>query len=61
MPHDKNGQLLQVGDVVNLLCKVKHINTENEYCNLSLETVEPMYPGDYKTAISVNSKQVIKQ
>lgn len=60
MPHDKNGKLLEVGDIVNIPCVVKSISTGTDYCNLTTETVEPMYPGEYKTGITLNAKQVIK-
>lgn len=61
MPHDKNGQLLKEGDLVNVPCVVKSITTGEEFCNLSVETTEPMYPGDQKNFITLNAKQVVKQ
>jgi hypothetical protein len=60
MPHDKNGNLLSVGDRVNIVGVVKEIQPGDEFCNVTLETTEPMYPGDQKTAIVLNAKQVEK-
>jgi len=60
MPHDKNGQLLKVGDKVNVPCTVKVVQLGKEYCNLSVETDELMYPGDNKSTVTLNSKQVVK-
>lgn len=61
MPHDMNGTELKVGDIVNVPCRVKEIHLTEEYCNVGLETREPMYPGDQKNHLSLNAKQVIKQ
>ncbi len=61
MPHDKNGQPLQVGDIVNVKAKIISIYTGDKYCNLSLETVENMYPGDYKTGLTLNAKQITRE
>jgi uncharacterized Zn ribbon protein len=60
MPHDINGQLLAEGDFVVIVAKVKQVHATAEYCNLSLETVEAMYPGEHKSALTLNSKQVTK-
>ncbi len=59
MPHDANGRVIQKGDRVDVPCVVTSISTGEEYCNCSLETVHPMYPGEYKTGITVNAKQVV--
>jgi hypothetical protein len=58
MPHDINGNLLKEGDQVSCLFVVKSITTGEEYCNVTLETVEPMYPGTHKTTLTANAKQV---
>lgn len=60
MPHDKSGTMLAINDVVNVPCVVKSITTGEEYCNISVETVEPMYPGTSKNFITLNAKQVVK-
>ena len=60
MPHDKNDRPLAVGDRVTVTYIIKSIATNPEYCNLTLETVEPMFPDEHKTTICLNAKQVIK-
>jgi hypothetical protein len=60
MPHDKSGAELHVGDRVNVLCIVKKIELTEEYCNVSLETVDAMFPGDGKSALTLNAKQTEK-
>lgn len=61
MPHDANGQLLEVGDLVNVPCKVKSVQAGDEYCNVSLETVHPMPPYTEPNTITLNTQQVVKQ
>jgi hypothetical protein len=60
MPHDINGDELHVGDLVTVRCRVKRIELTEEYCNVSLETTEQMYPGTHYSALTLNSKQVVK-
>jgi len=60
MPHDRDGKLLQVGDSVYIAAKVKQITMGEEYCNVTLETKEKMFPSDSPTAITLNAKQVVK-
>ena len=57
MPHDKNGHLLKEGDVVSVKAVVKQIDATEEYCNATLESVEPMFPGNYKNVFTINTKQ----
>lgn len=61
MPHDKNNQLLKVGDKVMIEATVTSLQIGEEYCNVSLETTEPMFPAAYKSAMTLNAKQVVKQ
>jgi hypothetical protein len=58
MPHDINGNLISVGDIVQVECRVTAVQPGTDYCNLNLETVEPMFPGDYKSSFTLNGKQV---
>lgn len=45
MPHDANGQLLEVGDSVILRGKVKSIDSDQStYCNITLQTEKGMEP-----------------
>lgn len=60
MPHDKNGEEIKAGDLVTLKCRVTLVNTNSDYCNAQLETVERMSPGHHTTSISVNTSQVEK-
>lgn len=60
MLHDKNGKVLAAGDIVNVPCIVKTVMTGEEYCNVQMDTVEPMYPGEYKSNVTLNAKQVVK-
>lgn len=60
MPHDNRGEELRVGDTVLVPCVVRAIHINADYCNVDLETKEPMWPGMHKTAIVLNSKQTVK-
>lgn len=61
MPHDKNGTLLNVGDRVTMEFIVKDVFAAEEYCNINLESVDPLYPGPNKTTLgAVNTRQVVK-
>lgn len=60
MPHDRKGQKLEVGDRVMIEAVVTAVWEGEEYCNVTLETIEPMYPGENKTGITLNARQVEK-
>lgn len=57
MPHDRNGIELRVGDVVNVPVLVKKIELTEDYCNVTLETVHKMEPGQYPSSLTLNSRQ----
>jgi hypothetical protein len=59
MPHDRDGELLKVGDEVNIPCRVKEIQMTEEFCNCTLESNQPMYPGNNRSSFVVNTKQVV--
>ena len=62
MPHDINGQLVNVGDIVHIPCRVKAVHMTEEYCNLDLQLIYPMPPyTDPPSYSAINTKQVIKQ
>ena len=62
MPHDKNDSVLKPGDVVIMEFVVKDVHGYEDYCNVSLESVEPLHPGSHKTTLSaVNTRQVYKK
>jgi hypothetical protein len=58
MPHDRTGQLIEVGEEVTIRCRVAAIHAGTEYCNLTLASVEPMYPSKDKSTFSANGRQV---
>lgn len=58
MPHDKKGNPLRTGDVVAVRFTVRDVFPSEDYCNLNLETVEPMYPGEHRIALTLNTRQV---
>ena len=60
MPHDRDGQELRVGDIVRVTCHVKKIEQSEDYCNLTLETSQPMHPGNQRSPVVLNAKQVVK-
>lgn len=60
MPHDKNGALLSVGDRVIIPATIKSITMTEEFCNVTLETAEPMFPTDRHDTITLNAKQIVK-
>jgi hypothetical protein len=59
--HDRKGNPITVGDKVWIPCIVKGTMATDEYCNVTLESEEPMYPGKYKSTFTVNAKQTEKQ
>lgn len=60
MPHDKNGNLIVVGDRVDVPCVVTAVQAGDEFCNCTVETTEGMPPGGSKNTITFNTKQVEK-
>jgi hypothetical protein len=62
MPHDKFGQVLQVGDEVIVRGVVREITSSPDFCNVKVETVEKM--DDSRTSgetLWLNAKQVERQ
>jgi len=60
MPHDSKGNLLQVGDKINIPATVISIQPGEEYCNLSVEYDISMPPYENKMSGTFNTKQVEK-
>ncbi len=60
MPHDKHGNKLQAGDLVLIVARVVTVyqTADDGYCNTTVETVEPMFPTNSPTTITLNTKQV---
>lgn len=59
MPHDRDGKLLHVGDLVLVPCRIKSITQEELYCNATLETRHPMPPYENPTTITLNARQIV--
>ncbi len=59
MPHDRDGRVINPGDTVLVPCRVLVVHNGEEYCNVDLETSQPMYPGDSRTKIVLNARQVV--
>lgn len=59
VPHDHQGEPLNIGDIVVVPCVITGIDKHPEFINVALETRWPMLPGDNKTPILVNTTQVI--
>jgi hypothetical protein len=59
VPHDLNGKLVKVGQIVSMKFRVTSVSTGEEYCNANLESVEKLYPATtYGTGLSsVNTRQ----
>lgn len=62
MPHDKNGKLVELGDVVQVTGKVIGVTPSNEYCNLTVE-LQPMppYTTPYNLSINANQTEIISK
>ncbi len=58
MPHDRKGNLVNIGDTVSIICIVKSITAGEEYCNLTVVTKDPMPPYTDGYTLSLNTKQV---
>lgn len=58
--HDKNGSLLQVGDVVHIPCVITYLHGGEDACNVNLKTIHGRKPdGQIETFASVNTAQVV--
>lgn len=61
MPHDKNGELVAVGDLVTIEFVVTAVHMSEDFCNVNLESVEGMPPSGTKTSLgAVNTRQTVK-
>lgn len=60
MSHDKNGTLIEVGDIVTLEMEVKSISGDENYCCLNAETTLVMPGNGLKNQIqALSTKQVL--
>lgn len=60
MPHDRDGNVLEPGDFVVVRCVVNSITTGEEFCNLTLESIEGRKPDGYKETLCINANVVEK-
>lgn len=61
MPHDRDGSLLEPGDRVTMEFVVKAVFAGEDFCNINMDSVEPLHPNTDKTHLgAVNSRQVVK-
>jgi hypothetical protein len=62
MPHDVNGKVVNVGDIIHIPAKVKAVHQTEDFCNVDVELVHPMPgTGDHTMYSALNTRQVIKQ
>lgn len=54
MPHDRNGNLVSVGDIVTIAFKVKSVTMNEEFCNCNLESCLKM-PGSLDDRINLSA------
>jgi hypothetical protein len=59
MPHDRNGEALKPGDQVLVPCVVKEVHGSSDFCNVSLETIQPEHPSNQPSKLVLNSHQVV--
>lgn len=59
--HTKDGHGVAVGDKLWLEVEVTNTTGGTEYCNCDVETVEPMFPGQNKNHLVINTKQAVKE
>lgn len=55
MPHDRNGNALEVGDTVRFDAKVQNLTPVDDYCNGSFEIAAPEENTAYRPQFSCNT------
>lgn len=58
--HLKDGSEAKVGDVVVIFATITSVSPGVDYCNCQVETLEKMYPGENKTGVTLNTKQIAR-
>ena len=59
--HDRNGTPLKVGDVVTVKMKIVSASPGEDYCNVTLESVEGRKPDGAKECLTGNAAVVVLQ
>jgi hypothetical protein len=57
--HDFKGRPLKVGDRVLIPCEVKELFATEEFCNITLETVQTRLPDRLRERISAINSHVV--
>lgn len=60
MPHDKNNSVLQVGDEVIIRAKITNLTEGEEFCNITVQTIEGRRPDGCKETFTFNTGVVEK-
>lgn len=59
MPHDCRAAALKVGDRVLIPCRIVELQAGEDYCNVTLETVQGRKPDGQKERISAINTAVL--
>ena len=60
--HDKNGTPLKKGDVVTITAEITELSATDEYCNVTLRTVDGRRPDNQPETIhAINTGVVVLQ
>ena len=58
--HDKNGKPLVKGDKVTVQFVIRECSPDHDFCNCTLDTIEPMPGNGHRCCLVLNTKQVEK-
>ncbi len=60
MPHDINGDLVEIGDKITITFEVTNVNQALTACNVTLQAIDLNNTGEYKPQVSCNARLVQK-
>lgn len=55
---DKNGQPIKKGDLVSVLFEIEECSADQDYCNCTIKTVDPMPGNGSQSVLTLNTRQV---
>lgn len=59
--HDKNGKELAIGDTVLIAAKITQLSPGDDYCNVSVQTINGRKPDGVKETISaINTATLVR-
>ncbi len=58
MPHDRNGDEIQEGDIVMLECVVDKVYPQADFCNVTLKSVAARKPDGIQETFTCNAAVV---